>query len=62
MTKHGTIKHRSTKMTTNPAKPHQGMDEELIAMLKYLRLGRLLSHWDETWRKPAKDVTRPSDS
>jgi len=35
-------------MTTNPSKPHQGMDEELIAMLKYLRLGRLLSHWDET--------------
>jgi DNA replication protein DnaC len=24
------------------------MDEELIAMLKYLRLGRLLSQWDET--------------
>ena len=35
-------------MTTNPGKPHKGMDEELVAMLKYLRLGRLLSHWDET--------------
>lgn len=35
-------------MTTNPSKPNKGMDEELIAILKYLRLGRLLSHWDET--------------
>jgi DNA replication protein DnaC len=35
-------------MTTNPAKPHKGIDEELVAMLKYLRLGRLLAHWDET--------------
>ncbi len=35
-------------MTTDPGKPNKGMDEELIAMLKYLRLGRLLSHWDET--------------
>ena len=34
-------------MTTDPGKPNKGMDEELIAMLKYLRLGRLLSHWDE---------------
>jgi DNA replication protein DnaC len=24
------------------------MDEELLAKLKYLRLGRLLSHWDDT--------------
>ena len=24
------------------------MNEELETMLKYLRLGRLLSHWDET--------------
>ena len=35
-------------MTTNPGKPHKEMDEELVAMLKYLRLGRLLAHWDET--------------
>ena len=36
-------------MTTNPSKPNQGgMDEELVAMLKYLRLRRLLSHWDQT--------------
>ena len=36
-------------MTTNPSKPNQGgMDEELLAMLKYLRLRRLLSHWDQT--------------
>ena len=35
-------------MTTDPGKPNKGMDEELTTMLKYLRLGRLLSHWDET--------------
>jgi DNA replication protein DnaC len=36
-------------MTTNPSKPHKSTDEEeLIIMLKYLRLGRLLSHWQET--------------
>ena len=44
-------------MTTNPSKPNpstpnkgsnKGLDEELLMMLKYLRLGRLLSHWDET--------------
>ena len=35
-------------MTTDPGKPPKGMDEEFISMLKYLRLGRLLSHWDET--------------
>jgi DNA replication protein DnaC len=36
------------KMTTNSDKPSQSMDDELVAKLKYLRLGRLLSHWDET--------------
>jgi DNA replication protein DnaC len=36
------------KMTTDPGEPSRGMDEELIVMLKYLRLGRLLSHWEET--------------
>ena len=35
-------------MTACPANPTDGMDEELVAMLKYLRLGRLLSHWDKT--------------
>ncbi len=35
-------------MTTNPGKPDKNMDEELMAMLKYLRLGRLLSQWDAT--------------
>jgi len=35
-------------MTTNLAKTSQSMDEELVATLKYLRLGRLLSQWDET--------------
>ena len=34
-------------MTTNPGKPQKGLDEELVAMLKYLRLRRLLSHWDD---------------
>ena len=46
---------------TNPSdQPRQNIDDELIAMLKYLRLGRLLAQWDETWRKPGKAVTRPS--
>jgi DNA replication protein DnaC len=30
------------------------MDEELVAMLKYLRLGRLLSRWDETLQAARK--------
>ena len=34
-------------MTTDPSKPDQSMDQELVIMLKYLRLARLLSHWDE---------------
>jgi len=34
-------------MTTDPSKPDQSMDQELVIMLKYLRLSRLLSHWDE---------------
>lgn len=41
-------------MTTNSGKPSHGMDEEMIAMLKYLRLGRLLSHWDETMETARK--------
>ena len=35
-------------MTTDPDQPNKSMDEELIALLKYLRLGRLLRDWDET--------------
>ena len=35
-------------MTTKPAKPSPSIDEKLIDMLKFLRLGRLNSHWDET--------------
>ena len=35
-------------MSTHPGEPSKNLDEELIALLKYLRLGRLLSHWDET--------------
>jgi DNA replication protein DnaC len=43
-------------MTTNPGDPHprkpdKGPDEQLEAILKYLRLGRLLTHWDETLEK-----------
>ena len=41
-------------MTTNSGNPSHGMDEEMIAMLKYLRLGRLLSHWDETMETARK--------
>jgi DNA replication protein DnaC len=37
---------------TNPSEqPRQSIDEELMKMLKYLRLGRLLAHWDETLEK-----------
>jgi len=37
---------------TNPSEqPRQNIDEELIGMLKNLRLGRLLAHWDETLEK-----------
>ena len=35
-------------MTTHSAKPSESMDEELRRLLRYLRLGRLLSHWEET--------------
>ena len=34
--------------------PSKNLDEELVAMLKYLRLGRLLSHWDETLAEARK--------
>jgi len=39
----------------NPSDPpRQNIDEDLAAMLKYLRLGRLLAHWDETLEKARK--------
>jgi DNA replication protein DnaC len=44
-------------MTSNPGKPQRprkGPDEELVAMLKYLRLARLLADWDETLQKARK--------
>ena len=34
-------------MTTKADKPNKNRDEELIGMLKYLRLRKLLSHWEE---------------
>jgi DNA replication protein DnaC len=41
-------------MTNRSDIPHPSIDEELIAMLRYLRLGRLLAHWDETLEKARK--------
>ncbi len=47
-------------MTTQPGElnkngePSKNLDEELIAILRYLRLGRLLSHWDETLARARK--------
>ena len=43
-------------MTTNPSnkKSPGAMDEELLEMLKYLRLRRTLSHWDETLEESEK--------
>jgi len=35
-------------MTSPSDQPDKSIDEQLVVMLKYLRLGRLLSHWDET--------------
>ena len=40
-------------MATNPSKPNKNKDE-LIDVLKYLRLGNLLTHWDETLAKARK--------
>ena len=37
---------------TNPSdSPRLNSDDELRDMLKYLRLGRLLTHWEETLQK-----------
>ena len=51
--------HKNSEPHKND-EPSKDLDEELIAMLKHLRLGRLLSHWDETWPRRERDVTRPS--
>ena len=57
-------KKTRTKMTS-PSEPHNNgepskdLDEELIAMLRHLRLGRLLSHWDETVAKARKGRYSP---
>jgi DNA replication protein DnaC len=53
-------KKKTRTEMTSPSEPHKNgepskdLDEELIAMLRYLRLGRLLSHWDETVAKARK--------
>jgi len=40
---------------TNPSdEPRQGVDGELLAVLKYLRLGHLAAHWDETLEQARK--------
>jgi hypothetical protein len=37
---------------TSPSEPsRQDIDDQLREMLKYLRLGRLLAHWEETLQK-----------
>lgn len=41
-------------MTTPSEQPRQNIDDELMEMLKYLRLNRLLSNWDETLEKARK--------
>ena len=47
-------------MTTDPEKPDKSLDEELVLTLRYLRLGRLLPHWEEYLAAAHKGVTRPS--
>lgn len=42
--------HKNSEPHKND-EPSKDLDEELIAMLRHLRLGRLLSHWDETVAK-----------
>ena len=41
-------------MANNPNPPGANIDDELLGMLKYLRLGRLLANWDETLEKARK--------
>jgi DNA replication protein DnaC len=46
---------------TNPSKPScQDIDDELREMLKYLRLSRLLAHWDETLQKARQGRYSPA--
>ena len=45
--------HKNSEPNKN-GEPSKNLDEELIAMLRHLRLGRLLSHWDETVAKARK--------
>ena len=42
-------------MTKPSDPPRLSIDDELRDMLRYLRLGRLLGHWDETLEKARKD-------
>jgi DNA replication protein DnaC len=37
----------TTMIATAPDDPQDGKDDQLVPMLKYLRLGRLLVHWEE---------------
>ena len=41
-------------MTNRSDVPGVSIDDELMVMLRYLRLGRLLAHWDETLEKARK--------
>ncbi len=41
-------------MANKSSSSGQHIDDELLAMLKYLRLGRLLANWDETLEKARK--------
>jgi DNA replication protein DnaC len=45
--------------TTAPVKPRSGLDEQLIAMLTYLRLGRLRAAWDQTLQKAREENYSP---
>ncbi len=47
-------KNRRTPMTNPADVSSQTVDEERKGMLKYLRLGRLLAHWDETLEQARK--------
>jgi DNA replication protein DnaC len=40
--------NKTAKKVTEPGQPGHSLDEELVAQLKYLRLTRLLAHWDTT--------------
>lgn len=51
-------------MTTSPGKartssPSLAADEELVMMLKHLRLGRLLTEWDDVFEQAHKEKQSP---